>query len=418
MGRFVARGRAVGERPLSEHLQPAATDELSIAFVSPSLSRMGGGIFEIQRRLAQELDALPGVGVEAYGTIDDSLADDAPSWAPVAVHAYPYIGTSQMRWSPQLASAFASCEADVAHLHALWMHTSVIVRRWGRRRQRPYVTTVHGMLDAWAVANSGWKKRLTAAAYERDCLRRAACLHAGSQHELQSIREFGLTNPVCIIPNGIDVPEKVTLPAPWSDIVPAGKKTLLYLGRLHRKKGLTNLLAAWRTLGERMPGLASDWALVIAGWDQGGHEAELRAQAESLGIADEVHFVGPLFGADKAAAYAGANAFVLPSLSEGLPMTVLEAWSHGKPVLMTPQCNLPEGLAAGAAIEAQPEAASLLEGLATLLAATDDERREMGRRGLELVKQKFAWPQVAAEMAAVYRWLVGGGPCPCCVVRD
>lgn len=395
----------------------AANQELSIAFLAPSLSRDGGGIFEIERRLAQQLNSMPGVRVEAFGAIDGAWGNDAALWPPVDAHAYPYHGPAQFRWSPQLGQAFGQCEADVAHLHALWMHTSLVVRSWSRRRGRPYVTTVHGMLDAWAVANSGWKKRLCAATYERSCLRQAACLHAGTEHELESIRGFGLQNPVCIIPNGIDVPAPTSRAAPWGEAAPAGKKTLLYLGRLHPKKGLANLLGAWQALGRRAPGIAADWALVVAGWDQGGHEVELKDCAKSLGIERDVHFVGPLFGDEKAAAYFAADAFALPSFSEGLPMTVLEAWSHGKPVLMTPQCNLAEGFAAGAAVEAQPETASLAEGLAALLGATDGERAEMGRQGLELVQRKFTWSQVAAEMHAVYRWLVGGGPAPGCVVR-
>jgi len=400
---------------LNEYIVERTMTDLAIAYLSPSLSRAAGGIFEVQHRLAQQLDALPQVSVAAYGTVDEELGEDVASWSPVAVHAYPYRGTAQFRWSPQLSKAFDRCEADVAHLHALWMHTSMIVRRWSRRHRRPYVTTVHGMLDSWALANSVLKKRLVAACFERECLAGAACLHALTENELRSIRDFGLKNAVCVIPNGVDLPPQTTPTETQSEAIPTEKKTLLYLGRLHPKKGLMNLLAGWRSVGRTSATASSDWSLVIAGWDQAGHEAELKERATSLGIAHKVRFAGPLFGADKSAAYAAADAFVLPSFSEGLPMTVLEAWSYGKPVLMTPQCNLPEGFAVGAAIEAQPDETSLVEGLAALLGATDDQRREMGRRGRDLVRQKFTWSRVAAEMLTVYRWLVGGGTPPTCV---
>jgi poly(glycerol-phosphate) alpha-glucosyltransferase len=96
-------------------------------------------------------------------------------------------------------------------------------------------------------------------------------------------------------------------------------------------------------------------------------------------------------------------------------MAVLEAWAYRKPVLLTPQCNLPEGAAIGAAIEVAPEVDTLAEGLASLIEASDAERAQMGERGWELVNQKFTWPKVAAEMLSVYGWLVGGGPAPASV---
>src|SRR4029079_12258429 len=131
----------------------------------------------------------------------------------------------------------AANPADIGHLHALWMHISLVMRSWSRRRGRPYVTTLHRMLDSWALNNSKWKKRLCGAAYERACLAAAACLHVFTESELASARAYGLTNPACIIPNGVDLPQ---LDAAANGHLPASnrdQKTLLYLGRLHPKKG-------------------------------------------------------------------------------------------------------------------------------------------------------------------------------------
>jgi poly(glycerol-phosphate) alpha-glucosyltransferase len=125
-----------------------------------------------------------------------------------------------------------------------------------------------------------------------------------------------------------------------------------------------------------------------------------------------VHFVGPQFGAEKAATFSGADAFVLPSLSEGLPMAVLEAWAHGLPVLMTPGCNLPEGFSFGAGVEMTPAPDAIADGLRTLFAMSDAERSRMGERGRRLVAERFAWPRVAEQMLAVYRWVLGQGPMP------
>jgi poly(glycerol-phosphate) alpha-glucosyltransferase len=273
------------------------------------------------------------------------------------------------------------------------------------------------MLDPWALRNSAWKKRLAAWAYENANLRGAACIHALCDSELQAIRTYGLRNPVAVVPNGVDLPrQQVSKPTRWEADLPDGAKVLLYLGRLHPKKGLPNLLRAWR-LSARERG-SSKWRLVIAGWDQGGHEAELRRLAEELCIAETVVFAGPQFGEDKAASFHRATAFVLPSFSEGLPVAVLEAWAHGLPVVMTPQCNLPEGLAAGAAVQVDPEPASIAAGLWELFRMSDAEREAMGERGRRLVEERFSWPKIAQQMKAVYEWVLGGGPKPEWVQTD
>jgi poly(glycerol-phosphate) alpha-glucosyltransferase len=216
-----------------------------------------------------------------------------------------------------------------------------------------------------------------------------------------------------VIPNGVDLPTADEAPpVPWWTKSQPDMKNLLYLGRLHPKKGLPNLLTAWSRLSSD---LRSQWRLVIAGWDEGNHQLALRRLATSLRIDAGVTFPGPLFGNDKVTALHHCTGFVLPSLSEGLPMAVLEAWACGKPVLMTPQCNLPDGFEAGAAVKIEPEPESIGAGLAEFMAMDDAKRERMGANGRALVEQRFAWPVISAEMAAVYRWATGHGPKPASV---
>src|SRR5204862_6075569 len=114
------------------------------------------------------------------------------------------------------------------------------------RTRGPYTVTPHGMLDAWAVRSSRGKKRIAALLYERSCLENASCLRALCTAEAEAIRQYGLRSAVCILPNGIELPaESVTMPPPWQGVIQTDKRVLLYLGRLHPKKGLPNLLRAW-----------------------------------------------------------------------------------------------------------------------------------------------------------------------------
>lgn len=170
-------------------------------------------------------------------------------------------------------------------------------------------------------------------------------------------------------------------------------------------------LRGWQKAISENPG----WVLSVAGWDEAGHRAELEALVAQLGISDSVKFVGPLFGAQRNAAYQNADAFVLPSLSEGQPLAVLEAWSYALPVVMTSSCNLEEGFGAGAAIRIGNTIEETVNGLRGLLSCSDARLQEMGAQGRELVAAKFSWPASATTMFEVYQWMLGGSRQPDCI---
>jgi len=144
----------------------------------------------------------------------------------------------------------------------------------------------------------------------------------------------------------------------------------------------------------------------------------LQQHVRDVGLDDAVHFLGPQFGDDKAAAFAHADAFILPSYSEGFPMAVLEAWSYALPVLKTRACNIPEGFDAGAALEIEPDPDSVAEGLQRFTRLPAGEQEAIGRAGRTLVEQQYTWPQVARQMRDVYRWVQGDASRPDSVVLD
>jgi glycosyltransferase involved in cell wall biosynthesis len=374
---------------------------VKIGCVTPFLTRSGGGIFTSVQRLAQELATREEVRV--FGLEDPAAADDFSTWNPLPTTAYPVRGPRSFGYAPALGRALREAPLDLVHSHGLWMYPSVAAYH----SRKPGLISPHGMLDPWALALSKWKKKLAGAAFQNSHLHAAACLHALCQSEADSIRAYGLRNPICVIPNGIGLPAPGDASASFAAEIPSTAKVLLYLGRLHPKKGLPDLVRAW-------PAASRDWHLVIAGWDQGGHESELKQLVAELRI-ERVHFPGPQFGPAKDAAYRQADAFILPSLSEGLPMVILEAWAHGKPVLMTSACNLPEGFAARAAIQITPDSEGIARGLRELAAMSLEENREMGTRGRRLAEEHFAWPKIAESFHAVYQWILGQGPQPECV---
>jgi len=387
---------------------------MRVGHLVASTSRQAGGLFHSVRNLAINTQKL-GHDVTVFGLKDEFTDPDMPAWGAVPVKVHPVVGPRSFGFAPGLVRSIQASGLDLLHVHGLWMYPSIASLRARRRCCIPCIISPHGMLDPWALRNSGWRKKLANWFYEGAHLRGAVCLRALCESEAASMRALGLRNAICVIPNGQQLPTGAPVDRVKEGLNFApGRKVLLFLGRLHPKKGLLNLLRAWAAC-QRTVGESASWVLVVAGWDQDGHEKLLRQAVLDLGIADGVVFAGSVFEERKVQAFQQADAFVLPSLSEGLPNAVLEAWSWRLPVLMTPQCNLPEGFDEGAAISVDPAVESLCRGLSVLFRMTASEREQMGARGRRLVEQRFSWPVLTEEMTQVYRWALGGKAKPDCV---
>ncbi|MFN0130100.1 MAG: glycosyltransferase [Verrucomicrobiales bacterium] len=383
---------------------------MRIQLVTGSLSRLSGGLFFSVRHLASALAARNDLEVGVTGCTDAWTSEDLAHWRGLDACALPVRGPRRLSWMPGLRNRLREAEPDLVHLQFLWSYPSISVRQWSRSTGRPHMVSPRGMLDPGALALSAWKKRLAGRLFENSNLRESACLHALSEAELEAMRAHGLRGPVCVIPNGVDlaesIPNRDNRPPPW---------TLLFLGRLHPKKGLDETIRAWAEWRRAEPGLASHWRLQIAGWDDGGHEPALRHLTAALGAETSISFSGQAYGEDKDRLLREADAFILASHSEGLPMAVLEAWAMGMPTVISPQCHLPEGFQAGAAILTLPTKEHIVEALHQLASLTDSQRVAMGAQGRRLVAESFTWSSVAQRLHSVYAWLLDGAAKPACV---
>jgi glycosyltransferase involved in cell wall biosynthesis len=306
--------------------------------------------------------------------------------------------------------------AQIVHMHGLWQRQTRLGARAARSLRVPYLISAHGMADPWALQQKRWKKRVYRHFIEDRNLQLAACLHALAPPEVKALRQLAPRTPIALVPNGVDLrpfEDIQNLRAQRTAASAAGERfQLLFFGRLHRKKGLDLLAEAMRVLCSEYRGLN----LVLAGPDDGmGNEFMNRMR--ELGLSQRVQCLGHVSGERAREVWASADAFVLPSYSEGFSMAVLEALAASLPVVISTPCNFPQIATSNAGITIDPTADSLIDGLRELLERSPRERMELGLRGRSLVETGYTWERMGAALVEVYHWLLGGGAPPECVVR-
>lgn len=293
-------------------------------------------------------------------------------------------------------SAFGFSDYDVVHIHGLWdpwFHKVAKKVPRGRLAWSP-----HGMLQKWALKNK-WPKKLAALAlYQWWDLRKADLLHVTAESEVEDVRRLGLKNRLVVAPLGVRV-GRVEVENREIE----NKKTLLFVSRVQRKKGLPNLLEAWSKLPRE---LTQGWIVRIVGPDQDNHTAELKAQCQKLGL-QNVEFVGPKYDAELDAEYEAADLFVLPTHSENFGSVVIEALAHKLPVICTKAAPWEELETHRCGWWIDDRVDSLTDCLRVALTTPSEVLRAMGAEGRKLVEAKYTWRAVASRLSTAYAEIVG-----------
>lgn len=380
----------------------------SVHIIAGIGAQNGGPSYSVPR-LATTLSA-QGCSTAIYTVAEASgvPTDASALMFPQAYAATPLL--SNLRLSPNLASELArgADDVDIIHNHGLWLMPNVYAGRIAAKARKPLIVSPRGMLAPEALRFSARKKKLFWSLFQERAVAHAAAWHATSAEEARDIRAFGVAAPLAIIPNGIDLTSTIA-----DHEAARSERTVLFLSRIHPKKGLKNLISAWSQVVAQRP----YWQLVIVGPDENGHRAELEAQVARAGVSS-VRFLDAVYGEDKANLLTSADLFVLPTKTENFGLAVAEALAAGVPAIVTkgaPWSGL-ESEGCGWWIDqgVEPLTAALLEATALSPAV----RREMGSRGRAWMARDFGWDSIAARMVQVYAWCLGKGDRPDCVVTD
>ncbi|MBN2570178.1 MAG: glycosyltransferase [Deltaproteobacteria bacterium] len=338
------------------------------------------------------------------------------------VRSFDVLGPRRIGYSPSMEHRVLTQKEsrfDIIHQHSIWLAISRVTNRWRDASSKPTVVAPHGTLEAYALKRSWWKKRLALWGYEMDNLTHAACLHATSNTEATSFRNFGLKNPIAVIPNGVPGEclkrhgDAARFRSRFS--IPSDKRLLLFLSRIDPKKGLPLLFKAMKQLD----GELEEWLLVIAGFEyKHGYRREIEQLGKRLKISKKIIFTGPLFGQDKDDGFAASDMLVLPTHSEGFGMIVVDALAAGVPVLTTHGAPWEELISHNCGWWAEINEQGICNALQDAVNRPKQELIEMGARGRVLVEERYIWIQVTKMTIELYRWLLGCGSTPSFVFKD
>lgn len=328
----------------------------------------------------------------------------------------------QLSWRMTKALKANLREFDLVNIHAIWNYPPAAAAFLSKARGVPYIVTAHGTLYPYTVSNKRWKKLPYYHLIGKRILRDAAAIHYTGEDEAEKCHAFfGLKNRAAVVPYVLDLSEFDDIPAreKLSERYPIlkGRKTILFLSRINWKKGLDVLIKAFAIVEKQR----DDVHLLIVGSDESGYAEQVKkwirdqgmsyaseggeAELAKNGQTTKITFTGMLTGREKVEAYAGSDLFVLPSYSENFGLVVVEAMACGLPVIISDQVGIHKEIAeaaAGEVIETDPQ--QLADAILALL-ENPEKCKQMGRKGQEAVKERFAPDRVTDRMIETYQSL-------------
>lgn len=282
---------------------------------------------------------------------------------------------------------------SIFHGHGVWRIANLFPFMVGNSDLVKLVWSPRGMFSEWSWNNRATLKRPFWHLLQRPALNRVHCFHATADCEYNDIRRVGFTQAVAVIPNGVEIP---AMPENLRK-----SKTVVFLSRIHPKKGLHLLITAWAEIARGRP----DWELLIAGKVDSAYGLKLVASVNEKKI-PRLRFLGEVLGREKTELLARAQLFVLPTYSENFGMAIAEALAHATPVITTVHTPWDEIQTRGCGWYIQPDVSALKDVLLTALNLQEGELNAMGHKGRDWVKNAYSWPKVTDMMQEMYLWLL------------
>ncbi|MBR6111884.1 MAG: glycosyltransferase [Paludibacteraceae bacterium] len=292
---------------------------------------------------------------------------------------------------------------DIIHNQMIWTPIYHKVAKIARKNNIPYLTTPRGTLEPWAYTGQGWiktiKKKIAMVLYQKTDIEESSCVLTTAEMEKENMRNLGFKVPMAVIPNGIEIDN---YPCRSKEMLDKIKNQVIFLSRIHPKKGIEILIEAWEEIIKVFP----TWNLVVVGNGETSYIESLKSLVKNKNLTSSISILPPAFGEEKYRLYSESALFCLPSYSENFGMVVAEALSCGVPVITTkgtPWEILKESKS-GWWVDLSRR--NLEETFLEAISLGQNELFEMGQRGSKMIQENFYYIEVAKKLRMVYDWIL------------
>lgn len=352
----------------------------------PTLGRQDGGTSMYMQQLSAELGQLVELHVVSHPVENELEVEHAERHS---------LTLSANFWKVRrdYLQILEEVKPDVVHVNCCWHPYFAYAVIWARQAGYKVVLTPHGMLEPWIMKRHYWTRKLPSLLlFQRRAVRMATLLHATAEMEKQHLLDLGWNREVCVVPNGIEV-QKIAMKEDWTP-----SRRLLFMSRIHPKKGVDRLIRAFATL-------PVEYTLQIAGEGAPDYVAELQRLASEMGVADRVEWLGGVYGERKWRTVRSADIMVLPTHSENFGIVVAEALAAGTPVITTQGTPWQELESEHCGWWIALDDMALSQALQQAAACTAEQLSVMGRNGRKLVEERYSTTTVAHQFLDIYTQL-------------
>lgn len=363
----------------------------------PSIDRTSGGVGSYMQLLSKELGRLVDLHIITHASENELSIDNAQ------IH---YIQDAHFLFSKarrEFNQIIDEIKPDIFHTNCCWLPLSALTLLWAKKKGYKTIYTPHGMLEPWILKrNYLWKKFPAMLLYQKKALRMTDIIHSTAESEKLNIQKLNLNSQLAVIPNGIDIRE-IQLKPMWEK-----NKRILFLSRIHPKKGINFLIEAAAILRNQL----EDYEILIAGEGDESYINDLKDLAKKKGVSNIVQFIGGVYGEEKWNLYKTSDIFVLPTYSENFGIVVAEALASGTPVITTKGTPWEELNTHNCGWWTEIGTEATTQALEDFLSKSAMSLQQMGLNGRRLVEENYAMPVIAQKMLRLYEWVLHGGEKP------
>lgn len=359
---------------------------LTILHYIPSIDHSSGGVGVYMQLLARDLGKQCNLHVLTHASSAQLELENCE------LHYIPY------KWLPwdncrrEFLALLDRIRPDVFHTNSCWMPVSALTAIWAKEAGYKVVYTPHGMLEPWCMERNRWKKLPAIWLFQRRGLQVCDMVHATSEMEKQNIQNLGWNANVCNIPNCVQL-DQIPMKTSWKQT-----KTILYLSRIHPKKGIPFLIEAISTLKSQLAG----YRVRVVGAGEPAYCEQLIAMTKDMGADNLICFEEPVFGDAKWQLFAEADLFVLPTYSENFGIVIAESLACGTPVITTKGTPWQELETNECGWWTEIGTEPLVHCLSQFLQLDEAALQKMGQNGRNLIEKKYSSVSIANQFVDLY----------------